>query len=756
MSIAIASTNFPLVKSGEFFQFDINTTGATGAVTPTIVYGALPNGLAFVTHPTNNQIIRIEGTADDELGNPFTIRATDSLGYAEQAYTAQVTEPLDTSKPLIVITGDSIAESVGVAAPEDRKTQGIGAQVRRFLPDFNICVFGWSGYQYGGIQGFYDDYAEVAYDAARPQNFFVLEGGTNDIQVDTAGANTLTAEQLAARGQVILDLAQATGFATIVNTIPAFLLDGYPFDDALRLATNALYRAGGYADFVSDMGANPKFDTEEKTLDPRIYFDGIHPTAEGMRFWAHDIIKAIGQAEGLPLKALFDLDLSVIRDGQTLSPINMPFGGAGTKSYEWFIDDVSVSTDENPDLTGIAPGDHVLRLEVTDDETTASYEMDFIVSAVGDVGDGQITPSAAQLGYDESIELEVSGVTDPIWRLRQGSGTLEPDGSLAVYTDETPHNTAIIEAAETMWNTPPIGSINANDEWVQTEVATGAVNLKPTLNEVGDKVKFYINPAWNAASKVSVQEGGSGSEWWVAGNGDVKSFKGGITLTFATGLTGIEIVEFERIAGNKMKITVDGVSYESPHTFLGIGFPLNPRINSQDALSELPFTWDRPDVSGDGITNYNQGVSVLQIVALPVGGFSVNDVTLIAGQPLEITDESENAVTIQWRITNSFYTNQLVATGATPNLSQFLKMNDNVIKQTVSNSAGTAEPVEHTVTVSARTVQIPNTPENIVDGRVICQLTGIAPGIVLKGSDCAVDTQGNRSSNSNEDSETIT
>ena len=248
--------------------------------------------------------------------------------------------------------GDSIA--AGTSLPTSPSADGIKAKITRLIGTaFDVVDFGYPGFQVPGVMSDYTNTGGAVYNAARPKNYFLLQGGANDIQADDptfGGPNTLTGAQLATRFQTGLNTASTTGYDTIANTVLAW--GGLGYDETIRNACNDAMIGGGFTrDFLCDIGGNALFDGIPATANLTYYIsDTVHLSAEGNRIWAQEIVRTIGADSGLDLLAVFDCNASYTL-GETITPVNIPFGGTGAKSWNWKWNGSSISTSQNPTYT---------------------------------------------------------------------------------------------------------------------------------------------------------------------------------------------------------------------------------------------------------------------------------------------------------------------------------------------------------------------------------------------------------------------
>jgi hypothetical protein len=744
MPIAITTTRLPLARTGEYYEFALTVTGAVG----TVVFsrtGDLPNGLTF-----NTATGVLSGIPDDDLGFYITFDAEDDNGPTgnPQAFHLKVLPLLDNTKPSIVIMGDSIANSQGVPP----KTKGIKAKIQNLIGDaFDVMPFGFDGQQIPALNGFFPYYGDLVYDGDRPVEFFVFEGGVNDIQANTLGAGTMTGEQLADRLQTALDTAKAKGYRTVAQTITAW--GGLGNDEPLRLAANAIIADPAFdADLLCDWGGDARFNSLVATADTDYYSsDTVHPSEAGLQAWAEILLTAIGADSGLELLAVFDCD-AVYEPGTSIVPKNIPFGGTGTRGFEWFLNEVSVSTSQNPTISGVGPGEHELRLDVTTAaDGTVSKTRTFRMKSVGDVGGGTMTPSFAEIAEGESVELVVANVTSPIFRVVEGPGNLTGvSGNNATYNDVSPHGTALVEAAEDIYASVGGGTVGSAQEWHQTAVGSPQVVFEPQLNNVGDYITMQIPNRFANNSTIGLYEQATSNRWYIKPDGKVYQVAGGVTTEQDTGNVWAEDdgITFAIINGGgdqKILVLQNATPLVVCANAKNPGFHLFAAIYSEDTIGQTPsadITYKRPTVGGAGVANWRAASALIDVGSAPSGTFSLNttDDELEATDTLVIEDSGTGHDSKQWRIDNAAYEDQPVSASNEPNLTAFLRMGENTITRQLQNNFG---EVTHSVTFTV-------VPKNVNVGNVNeYAFPDLAAGMVVKGSVKGYDTSGNASDPSN-------
>jgi maltoporin len=144
-------------------------------------------------------------------------------------------------------------------------------------------------------------------------------------------------------------------------------------------------------------------------------------------------------------------------------------------------------------------------------------------------------------------------------------------------------------------------------------------------------------------------------------------------------------------------------------------------------------TYKRPNAGGAGVTDWNVGTAQVSILTPPTAGLSsasIVDDEIEASDTLVLTNSATNANAYEYRVNGI-----LRSTSATPNLTKWLRMGENVIQQKVINSAGedtetlTFDVVEKLITVT--------TPPHT--------LTGLSSGLTLTIDVKAVDANDNES-----------
>ena len=251
-------------------------------------------------------------------------------------------------------------------------------------------------------------------------------------------------------------------------------------------------------------------------------------------------------------------------------------------------------------------------------------------------------------------------------------------------------------------------------------------------------MRFYIPNRFAGSSTIGFYEQATGNRWHIMPDGTVKQIIGVATTSQATGQTWTvdDAIDFEivDVSGSKrIKVSKNGAAIVTCAGAMNGGFYVYAVIYSEDTIGQVPsanVTYKRPDPSGTGITSWRQGVAAINIVVPPTAGFTMGG-TLQASETLSITDDSVNALTYEWSITNSAYADTVVSTSADPNLTRYLRMGTNTIKQTVTNSSG-SDDVSDTVIVSVKTITNIDALEYT--------LTGLSDGVVLIGKVKATDS----------------
>jgi len=549
----------------------------------------------------------------------------------------------------------------------------------------------------------------------------------------------LTGATLAARFQTALDTADAAGYSTILTTILAW--NGTGVDETLRTDANTVLRGGGMTrDLLSDVGGLAEFNSIGATADTEFYADAVHPSRNGYKKLAFEIAETIGADTGLPLIAAWDFYESAFVENTNYSPVNVPFGGTGTKSWEWFVDDVSVSPSQNPTFN-LEGGEHTIRLEVTTTaDGTVSKERTINVILDGDVGGGSISPVLSEIAEDGTVVLTSSGVTSPIWRVLSGSGSLSGSGTSRTYTDASPHVAAVIEAAEDIYSSIGGGSVDANQNWNQTSGGSPQAVYEPRLTAVGDWISFQIPNRFSGNSRIGLLEQASGNRWYISPDGKVYQNTGSITeQDTGNTWTADDVIKFEIVdvsGAQKIKVSQNGTELVTCAASKNSGFYVYGVIYSEDTIGQTPsanVTYKRPNARGAGVTNWNVGTAQVSILTPPTAGFSsasIVDDEIEASDTLVITNSATNADSYEYRVNGI-----LRSTSATPNLTKWLRMGENTIQQKVINSAGedtatlTFDVVEKLITVT--------TPPHT--------LTGLSSGLTLTVDVKAVDANDNES-----------
>ncbi len=759
MPPTITTTTFPIIHSGTNPNYDITVTGVTGTLSASLQSGTLPSGLSLSC--PNNSTIRVSGIPSDDLRFAFTIRATDSNGgaYDDQAYVTYCVPLLDASKPLLTIMGDSI--SAGTSLPTSPEDDGIKAKITRLIGTaFDIVVFGYPGYQVPGVMSDYANTGATVYNAARSKNYLLVQGGANDIQADSptfGGSGTLTGSALASRFQTALNTAKATGYRTIANTVLAW--GGLGYNETTRLNCNtAILDSGFTKDLTCDIGGNSLFNSVAATANLTYYIsDTVHLSAEGNRVWAQEIVETIGADSGLPLLAVFDIDSSYTL-GTSITPVNIPFGGTGAKTWQWKVDGSNVSSSQNPTLTISTAGSHTVTLEVTTEaDGTKSFTRTVLMRSAGDIGGGSLSLSASEIAQGGTTTATASGITSPIFKAIDGlTATFSGSGSSRTVTSTSPFASGSVRAAEDIYQSVG-GGTTTNQDWQQTSVGSPTTVYNPHLTAVGDKIRFYIPNRFAGNSTIGLWEQSSGNKWYIEPAGNVKQAASGVTTSQATGQTWVQddAIDFEIVdvsGSQKIKVSKNGVAIITCANAKNSGFYIYPVIYSEDTIGQTPsanVTYKRPDLYGTGVTNWKQGVASLSILSAPTAGFSLNTTAgnIKAGVTLAITDSSTGAESYEYKITNSAYTAQVVGFSQAPDLTKYLRMGSNTIEQTVSNSVSD-DSDSITFTVIDNVITIPA-------GTTSYDLTGLSSEITLTGYVQSIDNADNVSEASNTDTITI-
>lgn len=732
MAYTITTTYIPLVISGTPYSYTLTTSGSGGTKTFSET-GTLPSGMSF-----NTSTGVLDGTIDDDLSYKptFEVYNNGTPSGNPQALYIKVVEPLDTFKTLVGIMGDSQSNSSGL----NQQTEGIKYWLNQILPadKYQICVFGFDGYEINNIQTQYTRYLQGLYNATRPANICIWQGGINDIAF-----SGLSASAIAARMQTAINASQADGFITLFETVPAW--DSGTANDTLRLSVNTNY-AGLTSDGMIDIASLSEFNQPADAHNTTYYqIDLVHRTSLANKKVAIEHAKKLGTLAGAELAACWCFFETDFVENTNYAPVNIPFG-SGTKTWNWKVDGVSVSTSQNPTLS-FTGGNHTVRLEVTVGATTVFSERTIFVALDGDVGTGAISPSLSTIAYGGNVVLTASGLTSPIWRVVTGSGSLSGSGSSRTYTDASPNADAIIVAAEDAWGTAPGGtSVNSSQQWV---VATGTptISLVPLLNGIGDEVSFYL-PA-NFANgiltecAVGLVEQAAGRTWRFYGDGNVKENSGsgettvsGGTISFTTNTK----ITFKRISTG---VSTQGYAIYKDGVF-NRNFTVDKASNSfkdQPQIYDdgIHATWTRPDFKGATIYGWNQGTAQVTTLAAPVAAFSLNGLTggnLEASDTLTVSDSATDATTYQYKVDGLTRSNS-----AEPDLTRYINAGgSHTVEQTVTNSIGSDST---SITFDA--------VEKIVDAGLTTSysVAGVPTGLDLTLKVRSVDGAGNPSTYSN-------
>lgn len=720
------TNQFPTVISGQQFTLDLVVNNSVGNVNFSIQSGSLPNGITI----SNAQVI---GNNPDAKGRgDVTIRATDSIGSVDQAFVWYAIPLLDTSKGIFCISGDSlVANTLNTLNPN---IDSIGAYLSDiFGGQINVVEFGFPGHQINGVASKYNSTAALINPSNFPFAAKAYQGGANDLQINSpiyGGDFSLTASQLSGRFQAPLQNAKNNGWDfTILSTILAWGGNGSAgpsgnpnLQEQLRLDANTNLRSSGYADVVADVGGLSIFNSLTATLD-RAYYgsDRVHLEKEGNRKFAQEIGIKWGVKNNLPLLAVFDVD-RIIGVGATFRPKNIPFGGnqSDTKTYKWYLGNILVSQDFEPDLSSSIPGNIELRLEVettTDGIKSQSKIITFYPAQ--NIGLGKITPAYSELVLNGNVDFLIENITSPIIELLQGNGVVSGSGNNRNYADGNLHQDALIIAYEPKWASVGAGSILANQDWDLTGY-NGTPNgyLKPYLKKEGDRVIFKlpasITNAISTGSTISVQEAATGRQW---------QFRGGASQGFYDNPgTGVwtprkTLAELGYSPTQNLKIEFRRVKIGVDHTYaiyIEDNFQFNftvvkSNIDLQDTFGiydEDHTLWKAPQFIGSGIENWNQGAMYVKMIAAPIAGFNIPS-EIGAGEKLPITDLSQYGSIFQYFINGQLKEN---SSNPIPNLAKYFNSQnyEYTIIQKVINNYGESISQPKLVKVKPRFIRTGN------------------------------------------------